>query len=132
VPARIQHHHVGRALVAVAPERGNGYPVLELRDARVGSAQPARLLKRAHRHRNRRYVDSGDHGADALGVIVGAVGEEGAVQGEQLVGRAGPTGEQLFTEVGCRIDLQQDVGQLHVADPLEDGLAGLARLGVVG
>jgi hypothetical protein len=110
--AGVHGHHVGRALAAVAPERRDRQRVLVLRHPFVGPAQPAAQFDGPHRHGDVRRVDAGDHRPHALGVEIGAMGQERAVDGQQLVARRRTAGQQRLAEVGGGVDFQQQVWRL--------------------
>ena len=59
VAGRVQRHHVGRCLVAVAPEGRDRDPALELGHALVGATQPSAALQRTHGHRDLRWLEPG-------------------------------------------------------------------------
>ena len=87
VSAGIHGHHVGQALGAVTPQRRDRHGVVVLRNSFVGPGQPAARLHGPLRRGDVRRVDAGDHRAHALGVDVGAVGKEGAIDRQQFVAR---------------------------------------------
>ena len=57
--------------------------------------------------------------------------EQGAVERKQLVRRGRTPPEEGPAELRGRVDLQQQLGKLDLADPAEDGLADPPRFGFV-
>lgn len=113
---RSSGHHVGRRLVAVTPQRRDGNPALELGHALIGSAQAAAAFQGTHGHRDLSGFEAGDHRRHALGIRIGTVRQQRAVQGQEFVGGLRAVAEQRFAVPGGGIHLQQHVRELYAAD----------------
>ena len=128
---QVQRHHVGRRLVAVTPQRRDGNPALELGHALIGSAQAAAAFQGTHGHRDLSGFEAGDHRRHALGIRIGTVRQQRAVQGHEFVGGLRAVAEQRFAVPGGGIHLQQHVRELYAADEVTDGLARAHWLGLI-
>ena len=129
---RLQRHHVGRALGAVAPVRCNRHAALELDHPLVGSPQAPVSLQRPHRDRHPRRVQAGDHRRYALGIDVGPVREQGGIHRQEFCDSFCPVAQERLAVVAQGIDLQQEIGELDVPDLSVNQLAQAARFAFVG
>lgn len=104
---------------------------LELGHALVGPAQAAAAFQGAHGHGDLRGLQARDHRRHAPRIRIGAMGQQGAVQGHEFVSGLRAVAEQRLAVTGGGVHLQQHVRELNAADGVVDALACAYRLGLI-
>jgi hypothetical protein len=131
VSCRVQSHHVGGGLGAVAPELHDGQALLVGHDGGVGRAQPTRCFQQAHRARHLGDLDTADHRGGCLGVDLGTVRQQCGVEGDQFLGAFRIAPQQLGAEPSQRVHLQDQIGQLDRPDHVLHRLSGFLQFGLL-
>ena len=85
----------------IAPECRDGDPALELGDTLVGTPQAPAAFESTHSHSDLRRLQPGHHRSHALGIRIGAVCEQRAVQGHKLARGLRAVAEQRFAGGSC-------------------------------
>jgi hypothetical protein len=119
VPRGIQGHHVRGRFVAGSPQLGDRVLALKLDHAFVGLAQAVACLQRSHGRRNVRHFDAGNHRGNALGVVLGPVGQQRRIAGDEFLGVLGAAPQQDLAEAGAGVHLYDHVAELDGADDRE-------------